>query len=146
MRAELVDAAKRELLWTEAVESPLQDGPELAGPVIERLARVLSLHLMATLARECTGALGEPRRLAMGSWVELFCRPQNEGTNQRAWSLSHQSLGQDGEEVLGKVTRACAGWRAAAAARMGSARKPARTAPRSLRGGRATCRAAICAA
>jgi len=113
VRAELIDAERRELLWAEAVESPPQDGPELAGPTIERLARALNLHLMAALAREGPGTFAEPRRLAMGSWVELFCRPQNEATNERAWALSQQALGQDGDEVLGKVTRAYAGWRAA---------------------------------
>jgi len=114
IRIELIDAPTRELLWTEVEQGPPQDGPELAGPVVERLARALSFQLMTALAREPCGALTEGRRLAMGSWVELFCRPQNAATNERAWALVRQSLVQDESEALALVMRAYAGWRAAA--------------------------------
>lgn len=111
--AELVDARSRDLLWTGANESPPLDGPELATPMVEQLARSLDLQLTAAAARHPRSGLGPARRLAIGAWVELFCRPQNETTNQRAWSLAGRAVDADADDALALVARAWAGFRAA---------------------------------
>jgi len=113
IRAELIDAQSHELLWTDAVPSPPLDGPELSGPVVERLARALELQLMSALASDASGTLSVPRQLAMQSWVALYCRPQNERTNEAAWTLAGRAVDDDADEPLGLACRAYAGFRAA---------------------------------
>lgn len=111
--AELVDAAHGEQLWATRIDVPAADGPELAGPLVDRLARALELHLAEALARDGSAGLSEARRLGMQAWVELFCRPESERTNVAAWSLAGQALCHQPDEVLALVSRACAGFRAA---------------------------------
>lgn len=111
--AELVDPPSGDLLWCDSVDSPPLDGPELALPLVERLARALELRLMAVLAQDRGAALSDARRLGMQAWVELFCRAQSERTNEAAWSLAQRAVQDDGDEVLARVARAYAGFRAA---------------------------------
>ena len=95
---ELIDAASDAVLASESVDVPAANWPELAQRVVGRLVRVWRLELSEHAAREVD--VGGPERasaleLAMRAWVELYCRPQNRDTNDRAWKWAAEAVGRD---------------------------------------------------
>lgn len=95
---DLIDASNDAVLASEAIEVPAANWPELAQRVVGRLVRVWRLEVSEHAAREVD--LGGPGRasaleLAMRAWVELYCRPQNRDTNDRAWKWAAEALRRD---------------------------------------------------
>lgn len=95
---ELIDAASNAVLASEAIEVPAASWPQLAQRVVGRLVRAWRLELSEHAARVLDA--GGPARpsaleLAMRAWVELYCRPQNRDTNDRAWQWAAQAVQRD---------------------------------------------------
>jgi DNA-binding winged helix-turn-helix (wHTH) protein/tetratricopeptide (TPR) repeat protein len=95
---ELIDAASDAVLASESIEVPAANWPQLAHRVVGRLVRVWRLELSEHAARYLTAG-GRDRTsaldLAMQSWVELYCRPQQRDTNDRAWKWAAQAVERD---------------------------------------------------
>lgn len=113
---EFVDAASDSVLASEAVQVPCARWPELAQRVTGRLARAARLQLSGHAARAADAAPVEDLsalELAMRAWVELYGRPQNRETNDRAWHFAAGALRRD--ESVGAAWNALAfcEWRAA---------------------------------
>jgi DNA-binding winged helix-turn-helix (wHTH) protein/tetratricopeptide (TPR) repeat protein len=99
---ELIDAASDAVLASESIEVPVANWHELAHHVVGRLVRVWRLELAEHATRH--GDAEAPERasaleLSMQSWVELYCRPQNRQTNDRAWALAIEAVRRD--EAIG---------------------------------------------
>jgi len=95
---DLIDASSDAVLASESIDVPAANWPELAQRVVGRLVRVWRLELSEHAAREV--AVGGPERasaleLAMRAWVELYCRPQNRDTNDRAWTWAAEAVRRD---------------------------------------------------
>ncbi|MFT3821283.1 MAG: winged helix-turn-helix domain-containing protein [Rubrivivax sp.] len=113
---EFVDAASDSVLASESIELPAQRWPVLAQRVTGRLARAARLQLSEHAARIADAApTDDPSalELAMCAWVELYGRPQNRETNDRAWRFAREALRRD--EAVGAAWNALAfcEWRAA---------------------------------
>ena len=54
-----------------------------------------------------------PLELAMRAWVELYCRPQNRETNDRAWGWAIEAMQRDASIGAAWNAIAYAEWRAA---------------------------------
>lgn len=113
---ELIDAASDTVLASESIGVPAAAWPELAVRVVGRLARALRLELSAHATRS-VGRTDGPNagalELAMRAWVELYARPQNRETNERAWAWASEALRKD--DTIGAAWNALAycEWRAA---------------------------------
>jgi len=95
---DLIDASSDAVLASESIDVPTANWPELAQRVVGRLVRVWRLELSEHAAREVD--VGEPGRasafeLATRAWVELYCRPQNRETNDRAWAWAAEAVRRD---------------------------------------------------
>lgn len=95
---DLIDAANGAVMASESIDVPAAGWPELAQRVAGRLVRVWRLEVSKHAAREVD--LGGPERasaleLAMRAWVELYCRPQNRETNDRAWAWAAEAVRRD---------------------------------------------------
>lgn len=95
---ELIEATTDQVLASESVEVPATQWPALGPRVVGRLARALRLEVSEHAARSVdaqaaadVGAL----ELAMRAWVELYCRPQNRETNERAWQWAAEAVRRD---------------------------------------------------
>ncbi|CAN5631726.1 hypothetical protein BH09PSE5_BH09PSE5_46400 [soil metagenome] len=95
---DLIDASSDAVLASEALEVPAANWAELAQRVVGRLVRVWRLEVSEHAARAVD--VGGPERasaleLAMRAWVELYCRPQNRETNDRAWTWAAEAVRRD---------------------------------------------------
>lgn len=95
---DLIDAASDAVLASESIDVAAANWPELAQRVVGRLVRVWRLELSEHAARDVD--VGAPERssaleLAMRAWVELYCRPQNRETNDRAWAWAAEAVRRD---------------------------------------------------
>ena len=95
---DLIEASSDAVLASESIDVPATDWPQLAQRVVGRLVRVWRLELSEHAVREVE--LGPPERasaleLAMRAWVELYCRPQNRETNDRAWAWATEAARLD---------------------------------------------------
>jgi DNA-binding winged helix-turn-helix (wHTH) protein/tetratricopeptide (TPR) repeat protein len=113
---ELIDAASDTVLVSESIRVSAAQWRALASRVVGRLARALRFEFSAHATRAVdaagpahTGAL----ELAMRAWVELYARPQNRETNERAWAWATEALSKD--ESIGAAWNALGycEWRAA---------------------------------
>ncbi len=95
---ELIDASTDAVLASESVDAGAAEWPELAQRVVGRLVRVWRLEVSEHAARELD-VVGPERasalELAMRAWVELYCRPQNRETNDRAWAWAAEAVRRD---------------------------------------------------
>jgi DNA-binding winged helix-turn-helix (wHTH) protein/tetratricopeptide (TPR) repeat protein len=95
---DLIDASSDAVLASESIDVPAANWAELPQRVVGRLVRVWRLELSEHAARACD--VGGPERasaleLAMRAWVELYCRPQNRETNDRAWTWATDAVRRD---------------------------------------------------
>lgn len=95
---DLIDAASDSVLASESIDVPTANWLDLAQRVVGRLVRVWRLELSEHAAREVE--VRGPERasaveLAMRAWVELYCRPQNRETNDRAWKWAAEAVRRD---------------------------------------------------
>ncbi|MDI3380408.1 winged helix-turn-helix domain-containing protein [Xenophilus aerolatus] len=112
----LVDGPSQRQTWTETIELPVRHWMQAADIVAGRLARSLTFEFHARAPRADPGALPQhesARDLAARAWVELFARPESQGTNQRAQAWARQALGSDPGCGLAEVCLATCAWRAA---------------------------------
>ncbi len=113
---ELVDTASAAVLVSESLQVDDAEWPLLTQHVIGRLARSARLHVSALAVQEVDTRGAESAnalQLAMRAWVELYCRPQNRQTNDRAWRWAQDALKRD--DAVGAAWNALAycEWRAA---------------------------------
>lgn len=111
VQADLIDQRNGEMIASELVKAPLADGPVLALPLVERIARALNLRLPAALLAPGAPGFADARREAARAWRELFCRPQAAATNSAAWSAAENALALDADDELANVSMAYAAWR-----------------------------------
>lgn len=95
---DLIDASSDAVLASESIDVPATGWPRLAQRVVGRLVRAWRLELSEHAVREVE--LGRPEHasaleLAMRAWVELYCRPQNRETNDRAWAWAAEAVRLD---------------------------------------------------
>ncbi len=113
---ELVDAASDAVLASEAVQVPAAQWPELAQRVVGRLARAARLQLSEHATRGVEASAGvdaSSLELATRAWVELYCRPQNRETNERAWKWANEAIRRDQSVAAAWNALAFCEWRAA---------------------------------
>ncbi|MFG5410773.1 winged helix-turn-helix domain-containing protein [Piscinibacter sakaiensis] len=95
---DLIDAAGDAVLASESIDVPAADWSDLAQRVVGRLVRVWRLEVLDHSARQAVaGGPGhaDALELAMRAWVELYCRPQNRETNDRAWAWAAEAVRHD---------------------------------------------------
>jgi DNA-binding winged helix-turn-helix (wHTH) protein/TolB-like protein/Flp pilus assembly protein TadD len=116
---QVVDGLSGLAVGAEVLHVPLRDWPDAVRIVVGRLARSLQFEMRDTASNDrCTEAENDAdllaaRTLATRAWVELFARPENPATNQRArqWAQAAQAL--DGTLALAAIGLATCDWRAA---------------------------------
>lgn len=113
---ELIEAANGMAIASESVDVPVANWPELAQRVVGRLVRAWRLELSEHASRVFDTGGSERAsglELAMRAWVELYCRPQNRGTNDRAWIWAREAVQRDASIGAGWNAIAYCEWRAA---------------------------------
>src|SRR4051812_38990383 len=116
LNCELIDAASDVVLASESLELPASSWPDLAQRVVGRLVRAWRLELSEHASRvlDAAGpAHASALELAMRGWVELYCRPQNRETNDRAWKWAEEAVDRDPSIGAAWNVIAYCEWRAA---------------------------------
>lgn len=113
---ELIDASTDAVLASETIDVPAVQWPDLGQRVVGRLVRAWRLEMSEHASRAVDTSrteLASALELAMRAWVELYCRPQNQETNDRAWRWAIEAMERD--ESVGAAWNAIAyaEWRAA---------------------------------
>lgn len=113
---ELIDASNDAVLASESVDVAAASWPDLAQRVVGRLVRALRLELSAHASRSVDTnrtELASALELAMRAWVELYCRPQDRETNERAWRWGREAVRRDASIGAAWNVIAYCEWRAA---------------------------------
>ncbi len=102
--------------WADGLELPANAWHETATVVVGRLARALHFELAdmaAHVPRSAGDAEMQARALSAQSWIQLFARPQNRDTNERAIALAEQALTLAPRLAQAWMCLAFCDWRAA---------------------------------
>lgn len=95
---DLIDGRTGQSLWSDRFEKPVEAIHDFQGDITGRIARSLNLEIKEAEIRHVTGSKSvDPvaSDLALRAWVEVWARPQDKASNDRALRYAAQALDLD---------------------------------------------------